>query len=175
MRASLAAVMPAPPSAVPLEVLHRALVLLGGGARLEGAQVAALAGPGVLLARVEAVAAGLELADHRRAPRSGNPGRWRRPRAALGGIGVTGEPDPEPACERCRGAGSRPSTPVRPTLGPGSRASPASRRGRHPARSGRRERRADRDGASSRDARGAAAAVARRPDGRSARARGTGP
>src|SRR6201989_2303518 len=53
------------------EVLHRAFVLLGLGARLEGAEIAALAGLRVDLARIEALAAGLELADHRRPPLSG--------------------------------------------------------------------------------------------------------
>ena len=42
---------------VPLEVLHCALVLLGGGAGLEGAEIAAPAGLGIDLARIEAVAA----------------------------------------------------------------------------------------------------------------------
>jgi len=49
-----------------LEVLHRALVLFRGGACLEGAQVAALAGVLILLARVEAVLTGFEFADHGR-------------------------------------------------------------------------------------------------------------
>src|SRR5882757_64229 len=49
---------------VALEVLHRALVLLRGGARLEGAEVAALAGLGIGLARIEAVFARRKLADH---------------------------------------------------------------------------------------------------------------
>src|SRR5207302_10823542 len=52
------------PSAAALEVLHRLLVLLGGGQRLDGAQVAALAGLGVLLARIEAILTALQLADH---------------------------------------------------------------------------------------------------------------
>src|SRR4051794_18565100 len=47
-----------------LEVLHRAFVLLGGGAGAEGAQIAALAGLRILLARVEPVLAGFQLADH---------------------------------------------------------------------------------------------------------------
>src|SRR5204862_6476898 len=54
-------------ASVPLEVLHFALVLLGLVARREGAEVAALAGLRIGLARVQAVLAGLELADHRRA------------------------------------------------------------------------------------------------------------
>src|SRR5262249_53433447 len=47
-----------------LEVLHRSLVLLRGRAALEGPQVAAAPGLRVGFARVEAVFAGLELADH---------------------------------------------------------------------------------------------------------------
>jgi hypothetical protein len=49
---------------VPLEVLNLAFVLLGGAFALEGAEVAALAGLRVLLARIEPVFAGFELADH---------------------------------------------------------------------------------------------------------------
>jgi len=49
---------------VPLEVLHGALVLLGGLARLERAEVAALAGLRILLARVEPIFTRLQLADH---------------------------------------------------------------------------------------------------------------
>src|SRR5260221_663490 len=49
---------------VPLEILHRAFVLLGGGARLEGAEIAAPSGLRIDLARIEAVAARCELADH---------------------------------------------------------------------------------------------------------------
>src|ERR1700761_3700181 len=47
-----------------LEVLHGTLVLGGRVAGLEGAEVPALPGLGVLLARVEAVFAALELTDH---------------------------------------------------------------------------------------------------------------
>ena len=47
-----------------LEILHRALVLLGGGAGLERAEIAPPAGLRVELARIEAVAAGLKFADH---------------------------------------------------------------------------------------------------------------
>src|SRR6185437_4389856 len=56
-----------PPTArnsMALEVLHLALVLLRRGARLEGAEVAALAGLGIGLARIEPVFARSELADH---------------------------------------------------------------------------------------------------------------
>src|SRR5438067_12415362 len=49
---------------VPLEKLHRALVLLRRVPRLERAEVTALAGLRVLFARVEAVLAGFQLADH---------------------------------------------------------------------------------------------------------------
>src|SRR6187399_3233616 len=49
---------------VPLEVLHRLLVLLRGGERLERAEVLPLSGLRVLLARVEAVPARLQLSDH---------------------------------------------------------------------------------------------------------------
>src|SRR5205085_9524412 len=52
-----------PPSAAALEVLDLALVLFGLGAGLEGAEVAALAGLGIELARIEAVFAGFQLAD----------------------------------------------------------------------------------------------------------------
>jgi hypothetical protein len=47
-----------------LEVLHRALVLLGFRAGPERTQIATLSGLRVLLARVQAVLARLELADH---------------------------------------------------------------------------------------------------------------
>src|SRR5262245_15154398 len=59
-----------------LEVLHGAFVLLGRRARLEGAEIAAPADLRVQLARIEAIAARLELADHGLAqPR---PEGWRR-------------------------------------------------------------------------------------------------
>src|SRR5262245_57910936 len=60
--------MPSRPRLMPLEVLHRALVLLGLGARLEGAEIAMPAGLRVDLARIKAIAARLELADHDRPP-----------------------------------------------------------------------------------------------------------
>src|ERR1051326_2838721 len=47
-----------------LEELHRTLVLLGFFHRAEGAQVSSLAGFRIDLARVEAVLAGFEFADH---------------------------------------------------------------------------------------------------------------
>src|SRR5262249_35410712 len=53
-----------------LEVLHGALVLLGRRARAERAEIAAAAGPRVDFARIEAIAARLELADHRGLPRA---------------------------------------------------------------------------------------------------------
>src|SRR5215831_17748383 len=53
-----------------LEVLHGALVLLGRRARVERAEIAPAPGPRVDLARIEAIAARLELADHRRLPRA---------------------------------------------------------------------------------------------------------
>src|SRR6266446_2590101 len=57
-----------------LKELHRALVLLGRGARLERSQVPALAGFGIDLARIEAILAGSELSDHRCNPPNGS--RW---------------------------------------------------------------------------------------------------
>ena len=49
---------------VPLEILDLALVFLGRRPGLEGTEIAALAGPGVLLAGVEPVLAGFQLTDH---------------------------------------------------------------------------------------------------------------
>src|SRR6516165_401285 len=53
-----------------LEILHRALVLLGRRTRLERAEITAAAGFRVDLARIEAIAARAELADHRYLPRA---------------------------------------------------------------------------------------------------------
>src|SRR5262245_52807739 len=50
---------------MPLEVLHRAFVLFRGGAGAEGAEVAALAGLRVHLARIQAELTVPELANHR--------------------------------------------------------------------------------------------------------------
>jgi hypothetical protein len=47
-----------------LEILHGTLVLFRRGARLEGAQIAPLAGLGIGLARIEPVLSGWQLADH---------------------------------------------------------------------------------------------------------------
>src|SRR5471032_1134172 len=52
------------PTLVPLEVLYCALVLLRRRPAFEGAKVATLPGLGILLARVEAVFARREFADH---------------------------------------------------------------------------------------------------------------
>ena len=49
---------------VPLEILHRALVPFCGGARSEGAEIAAPPGLRILRARIEPVFAGGKLADH---------------------------------------------------------------------------------------------------------------
>ena len=49
---------------MPLEILHGALVLLGGSARGESAEIAPPAGLRILLARVQPVLSGRELADH---------------------------------------------------------------------------------------------------------------
>src|ERR1043166_5173385 len=51
-------------ASMPLEVLHLALMLLGGLARRERAEISAPAGLGIDLAGIQAVFAGLELADH---------------------------------------------------------------------------------------------------------------
>jgi hypothetical protein len=49
---------------MPLEILHRPLVLLGHGAAGEGAEIAPSPGLRVYFARIEPVFAGGELADH---------------------------------------------------------------------------------------------------------------
>jgi hypothetical protein len=51
-------------SSMPLEMLHRAFVLFGRCARLEGAEIAASAGLRILLSGVEPVLARLEFPDH---------------------------------------------------------------------------------------------------------------
>lgn len=51
-------------NSMPLEILHSALVLLGGGTRGEGAEIAPPAGLRILLARVQPVSSGRELADN---------------------------------------------------------------------------------------------------------------
>src|SRR5262245_18315820 len=66
---------------MPLEIFHFALVLLGGRASLESTEIAALAGPGNELARIEPVLAGSKLADHDGLSRnscrtSGQVARW---------------------------------------------------------------------------------------------------
>jgi hypothetical protein len=48
-----------------LEELHRPLVLLGGSARLERAEVATSTRFRILLPRIESIFAGLQLANHR--------------------------------------------------------------------------------------------------------------
>src|SRR5215469_9227648 len=71
-----------------LEILHGALVLLGRRARVERTEVAAAAGLRVDLARIEAIAARLELADHRRPPRAPCALRMLRVRARrMAGVG----------------------------------------------------------------------------------------
>jgi hypothetical protein len=51
--------------AAALEMLHRTLVLFGRRARLERAEIAPLAGFRIELARIETIASGFELANHR--------------------------------------------------------------------------------------------------------------
>lgn len=50
--------------AVPLEILHRALVLLRGFSRSERAEVPAFAGFRIFLARIEPVLAGFQFSNH---------------------------------------------------------------------------------------------------------------
>src|SRR5262245_24462508 len=66
-----------------LEVLHGALVLLSRRAGLEGAEIAAPAGLRVALARIQAIAARLELTNHRRLPRATRALRTLRSAARL--------------------------------------------------------------------------------------------
>src|SRR3977135_4579075 len=75
-----------------LEILYRALVLQRRGTRREGAEVAALAGLRIDLARIEPVLARFELADHEASPRIaglstalpvGAPARLRRGKCRL--------------------------------------------------------------------------------------------
>src|SRR3546814_18996446 len=54
---------------VPFEILHFALMLIGSRARSERAEVAALPGLGILLARIEPKFAGCQLSDHTRTHR----------------------------------------------------------------------------------------------------------
>jgi hypothetical protein len=49
---------------VMLKILHRSLVSFRGASGFEGAKIAALAGLGLFLARIEPVFAGFYLADH---------------------------------------------------------------------------------------------------------------
>src|ERR1041385_4651298 len=51
-------------ASMPLEILHVALVLFGGRAGPEGAEISALAGSRIDLARIEPVLAALQFADH---------------------------------------------------------------------------------------------------------------
>ena len=51
-------------ASMPFEILHRALMLFGGGTACECAEVAAASGPRIFLPRIEPVLAGCELADH---------------------------------------------------------------------------------------------------------------
>src|SRR5262245_5285498 len=66
-----------------LEILHRALVLLGRRTRLERAEITAAASFRVDLARIEAIAARAELADHRYLPRAAGTRRMLRFAARL--------------------------------------------------------------------------------------------
>src|SRR5258707_307015 len=55
-----------PMRSVPLEILHVSLVLFRRRARVESAEIAALAGLGIDLAGIEPVLARLQFADHDR-------------------------------------------------------------------------------------------------------------
>jgi hypothetical protein len=57
-------IAPAKPTLVPLEILHGALVLFGGRARLEGAKIATLAGFRIHLSGIEPIFARLQFAYH---------------------------------------------------------------------------------------------------------------
>jgi len=59
---------------MPFEILDLALVLLGRCSRIEGSEIAAFPGVGVLLARIETIFARFELADHAASTRSGGAG-----------------------------------------------------------------------------------------------------
>ena len=50
---------------MPLEVLHLPLVFLGGGARIERAEIAPLARARIDLARIKSILPGSQLANHR--------------------------------------------------------------------------------------------------------------
>ena len=58
---------------MPFEILHGALVLLGGGAAVEGTEIAASAGLRIYFARIEPVFAGRQFADHWRLLRGASP------------------------------------------------------------------------------------------------------
>jgi hypothetical protein len=53
---------------VPLEILHFALVLFGGGTGFKRSQVSASARSGILFARVKPVLAGCQFTDHGGSP-----------------------------------------------------------------------------------------------------------
>src|SRR5258708_7183312 len=55
---------PTPMASVPLEILYLPFVLFRRLPRGKGAKIAALAGIGIGLARIEAIFAGFEFADH---------------------------------------------------------------------------------------------------------------
>src|SRR6201986_498545 len=57
------------PILMPLEILHRAFGFFGRPARCEGAEIAALAGFGIHLERIEPVFARLQFTDHGHCPR----------------------------------------------------------------------------------------------------------
>jgi hypothetical protein len=53
---------------VPLEILHGPFVLFRGGAAAKGAEIAAPAGTGIGLARIEPILTGFQFADHGSVP-----------------------------------------------------------------------------------------------------------